>query len=186
MADTVRPGEAARLLGTTPPTVRLMLERGVLSGRQDQHGTRLWWVVDTSSIDAYLSAHGSFKRQTSKSRLEAIEEELVALRETIAAPGQGKISSSEAVRVERERDDLRATVITLQDALARARSAAELQRDAERERATVIEHLQAALAASERADALRRQAFAELDEAVAAAAFPGHPGGLAPGGPSEK
>lgn len=87
-------------------------------------------------------------------------------------------ASSSAGTVDRERDDLRSQMVALQDALARMRAVAELQRDVDRERAAMIEHLQAALAAGERADELRRSALAQLEDAVATAAIPGHLGDL--------
>ncbi len=183
MPDTVSPDEAAQRLGTTAPTVRLMWDRGELTGHQAQHGARTWLRIHVSSINAYLAAHGKFKR--SGQIPSAIEEELRELRELIAGSddvdrrsGQGGIA--------RERDDLRARVISLQDALARMRAAAELHRAAERERSAVVDHLQAALAASERADELRRNAYAELEEAVSGAMFPGHPGELESGSGSQR
>ena len=87
-------------------------------------------------------------------------------------------SGSSTRTVDRERDDLRSQMIALQDALARMRAVAELQRDVDRERAAMIEHLQAALSAGERADELRRSALAQLEDAVATAAIPGHLGDL--------
>lgn len=147
-----------------------MIERGLLSGGQQQRGTRFVWLVDVSSIEAYLNEHGQFKKKRRESRLDKIEAELAALRAAIGG------AATAPADVERERNDLRATVVTLREALARAHSVAELQREAEAERATMIEHLQTAAAAGERADALRRQAMAELEAAIAAASRPGHLG----------
>jgi hypothetical protein len=55
------------------------------------------------------------------------------------------------------------------------REAADLQRRAEAERGEVVEHLLAAVAAAERADALRRQAVEALEDALARGTLPGHP-----------
>lgn len=134
------------------------------------------WLVEVSNIEAYLREHGAFKRKRRESRLDKVEAELAALRSAIGDRATARPTPSRLADVERERDDLRATVVTLREALARAHSVAELQREAEAERAAVIEHLQAAAAAGERADSLRRRAVAELEEALAAASRPGHLG----------
>lgn len=153
-----------------------MWGRGELAGEEERHGARTWLRIHVASIDAYLAARGKFKRPGHPGRT-AVEEELRELRELIDRRGQVD-ALFDHEDVARERDDLRAAVVSLQQAVARMRAAAELHQAAERERSVVIEHLQAALAASERADELRRNAYAELEEAVSAATFPGHPGEL--------
>jgi hypothetical protein len=52
----------------------------------------------------------------------------------------------------------------------------ELQREADAARATIVEHLLAAVAGGERADALRRQVAENLEEDVATFRRPGHVG----------
>ena len=79
----------------------------------------------------------------------------------------------------RERDDLRVRVVELQEAVLRLRSAAELQRKADAARAAEVERLLEALREAERSDELRRRAAAELEEALAGVALPGHPGEIA-------
>jgi len=177
MSDTVLTGEAAARLGTTAPTVRSLIERGLLTGRQEQRGARFVWLVEVSSIDAYLREHGEFTRRRGQSRLGKLEAEVTALRAAIGAQDPVPPALNSFADAERERDDLRATIVMLREMLVRAHSVAELQCEAEAERAVMIEHLQAAAGSGERADALRRQAVSELQEALAAASRPGHLGG---------
>jgi hypothetical protein len=79
----------------------------------------------------------------------------------------------------RERDDLRVRVVELQEAVLRLRSAADLQRQADAARSREVESLLEALREGERTDQLRRRAAAELEEALAGIALPGHPGPIA-------
>jgi hypothetical protein len=181
MTDGVSTAEAARLLSTTPPTVRGLLESGDLHGRKINRGSRFAWVIEEGSIHRYIAEHGKFtgERRAAKSRVAELEHEVAAIRSVIdadAPPARGS--------TQRERDDLRATVVTLRDALARTRNVADLQKQADDARAQVVEHLIAAVSASERADALRRDAVAEMEDAVAAVAQAGHLGDLGAGQPS--
>jgi hypothetical protein len=173
MSDEVFTGEAARRLGTTRPTVRSMLVRGDLSGRKERHGSRDYWLVRSTGIDRYLDLHGKVddrRKRAAGGRRDDVE--------FTAEGGPARSWASELDRLGRERDDLRARVVELQDALARTRTAAELQARADVERSVVLEHLLAAAQAGERADELRRQALAELHEAVGVVTRPGHPGQL--------
>lgn len=154
MADEISVSEAAKLLDASGQTVRNYIRQGLLSARRP--GARAF-VVDRSSVDAVLR-----KRQLRGRR-----------RQTVAAvPVDG------TQRLAQERDDLRARVVELQETVLRLRAAADLQRRADAERATEVEHLIEALRASERAGELHRRATTELEEAVAGAALPGHPGEL--------
>jgi phage I-like protein len=107
--------------------------------------------------------------------MACVEKEIAALRSLVEA---GLPADTGLDRLQEDRDDLRAQVVTLSESLARGRTAADLHGRAETERAAVNEHLLAALAASERADELRRQAITELQEAVAASSRIGHAGAL--------
>jgi len=153
-----------------------MFRRGELAGRTEQHGAREWLRIDPASIDRRLATGATVRPRGRRSRLDAMEAEMLSL--TTRLERAERSASSSAGTVDRERDDLRSQMVALQDALARMRAVAELQRDVDRERAAVIEHLQAALAAGERADELRRSALAQLEDAVATAAIPGHLGDL--------
>lgn len=176
MATDLSSGEAAEVLGTSRPTVRALIAKGVLEASRESRGTRFSWRVNENSLERFLAEHGRYdgRRRTGISRLEQVESDLSALWDLIERGG----GASSKGGVERERDDLRAQVVSLQEALARAHAVAELQRDADTERAAVIDHLLAASAAGERADALRRQALGDLEEALAGFARPGHPGSI--------
>jgi uncharacterized protein involved in exopolysaccharide biosynthesis len=136
-------------------------------------------LIDETSVASYLASHGAFDgtRRVASDRITALEHEVAALRAAIGSAGP---APETLAQLQRERDDLRATVTTLRDALARMRSVAELQRQADVERAAMVEHLLAATAAGERADALRRSALQELEEAVAGTTQPAHPHELRP------
>ena len=157
MADEISVSQAAGLLGTSGQTVRNYIRRGLLSARRT--GRR--FLVDRSSVEA-LSRQGVLRSRRRRRRSNG------------AGPG-----SDGAEALARERDDLRARVMELQEAVLRLRSAADLQRQADAARGTEIEHLLQALRGAERTDELRRRAAAELEEALAGIALPGHPGEIA-------
>jgi excisionase family DNA binding protein len=176
----VTTAEAARRLATSRPTIRALIEKGLLEGTQQQWGSRFRWRVDAASLDRFLAEHGPYEgRRTPKSRMERIETELSLLREAVHALGTTVGSENPAQATDdasRERDDFRARVVNVEEALARAHAVAELQRDADAERAAVVEHLLAAAAAAEKADSFRRRALSEMEEALAGFTRPGHAG----------
>jgi excisionase family DNA binding protein len=159
VADEISVTEAAGLLGTSGQTVRNYIRRGLLSARRPGGH----FLVDRASVEALLR-HGGLAPGGRRRR------------STVAGPVP---NGAEALT--RERDDLRARVVELQEAVLRLRSAADLQRKADAARATEIERLLEALRAAERTDELRRRAAAELEEALAGIALPGHAGELAGG-----
>lgn len=157
VVDEISVSEAAQLLGISGQTVRNYIRRGLLRGRQP--GARSF-LVDRTSVDALLRdglAGGRRRRR----------------RASVAPTRDG------AEAIARERDDLRARVAELQEAVLRLRAAADLQRQADSERATEIDRLLGALRAAARVEELRRRAAAELEDALAAIAVPGHPGEIA-------
>jgi excisionase family DNA binding protein len=158
VVDEISVSEAAGLLGTSGQTVRNYIRRGLLSARQP----RGRFLVDRASVEALLrEGLGPGRRRR---------------RSTVA-----RSVSDGAEALARERDDLRARVVELQEAVLRLRSAADLQRKADAARATEVERLLEALRAAERTDELRRNAAAELEEALAGIAVSGHAGELAGG-----
>jgi excisionase family DNA binding protein len=157
VADEISVSEAAKLLETSGQTVRNYIRRGLLSARQP--GARSF-LVDRSSVEALLR-DGLLPGQRRRRRAAAVP------------------WPDGAEALERERDDLRVRVVELQEAVLRLRAAADLQRQADSERATEVNRLLDALRAAERADELRSRAAAELEDALAAMALPGHPGEIA-------
>jgi len=174
--------EAAAQLGTSKPTVRSLIEKRSLQATRQTRGSGFRWLIDEDSVKAFLSTHGRYDervpdaRRSLKSidlRLSTLEGEVrrrSAVADSPVHPGQADASHMF--------DDARARIVDLEEALVRSRISAELQREADDARAVVVEHLLAAVAASERADGLRRRAHAELEEAVQGFSRPGHPGEL--------
>lgn len=154
--DEISVSEAARLLGTSSQTVRNYIRRGLVSARRP--GARAF-LLDRASVEALLRQRSVPVRRR---------------RSTFADP---VLDNTKALA--RERDDLRVRVVELQEAVLRLRSAAELQRKADAARAAEVERLLEALREAERSDELRRRAAAELEEALAGVALPGHPGEIA-------
>jgi excisionase family DNA binding protein len=175
--DTISTKEAAIRLETSEPTVRSLFESGELTGFKKQRGKRFALRIATESVDAYLAANGPGHgvRRASGGRMARVEKEVAALRSLVEA---GLPADAGLDRLQEDRDDLRAQVVALTEAVARGRTVAELQARVETERAAANEHLLAALAGSERVDALRRNAIAELEEAVATSFRAGHAGDL--------
>jgi hypothetical protein len=164
VSDAIRTSKAAGLLGTSAVTVRSLLKTGELSGRKRALGKREVWEVDRASVEQFLALYGRFTGTRRASRKEP--------------PRAARCDEDDPARLAAERDDLRARNVALSDALARARAAADIQARADDERAAVVRHLIEAVAGAERADDLRREAIAELQEAAAAFSRPGHVGGL--------
>lgn len=157
MTDEISVTEAARLLDTSSQTVRNYIRQGLLTARRS--GARRF-AVDRGSVEALLRNRPLPGRR----------------RQPKTAP-----ASPDVQNLARERDDLRARVVELQEAVLRLRTAAEYQRQADTERAMEVDRLMEALGAAQRAGSLQRLSAAELEEAVASIALPGHPGGLTEG-----
>jgi excisionase family DNA binding protein len=181
MTDDMTVADAATALGTSPQTVRALLRSGELKGRKLPRGARHVWIPSKKGVDAFLSQYGRLEgRRRPRSRLAELEHKVAQIQTQLARLSRPRTEtatrSSDAVGV--ERDELRARVVALEEALAHTRHAAELQRRADGERAALVEHLLAATAAAERTDALRQEALASLDEAIAGFSRPGHPGSI--------
>src|SRR4051812_15098615 len=56
--DDLSVSEAADALATSSQTVRALLRKGDLAGRQEPWGSRYVWVVSRSGVDAFLAEHG--------------------------------------------------------------------------------------------------------------------------------
>lgn len=162
MPDEISVSEAAERLATTGQTIRNYLRSGILQGRRGSDGRTL--LVSRKSVESLLAQHGPLNGGRRR-----------RARRSTGADG-GDAADREALA--RERDDLLARVAWLEDALARLREASNLQRQADTQRAEVIDRLLSAMAAAERADELRRDAHAELEDAIASAAMPGNVGRL--------
>ena len=179
MPRSLTTSAAARLLGTSKPTVTALIAKGHLQATRQPRGKLSTWRIDERSVERWLDEHGRYdeRNRGGRSRLAKLEAEVSALREevrTLASADQLTTGVNRTGEEGRERDDLRARVVSLGEALAHVRLVAELQRDADAERAAVVGRLLEALGASERADALRRRAITELEEALAAFSRPGH------------
>ena len=59
--DDLTVDEAAAALGTTPQTVRALLRRGELRGRQRAWGNRYVWVPSREGVSEFLAAYGRFE-----------------------------------------------------------------------------------------------------------------------------
>ena len=173
MADALPVSEVATELGTSRQTVLNLLHEGTLKGTKGQGGV---WRVQRKSVDRFLGMHGQLNgRRRRKSAFSALRDEVSQLRDQVADLANAP-DGRQAVDLLKERDDLRAQLVALEDALAVMREASDLQRSADAERSEMIEALIAALARSERADALHRQALEALEGGLARSLVPGHPG----------
>src|SRR3954454_22910195 len=106
MADGIPTAEVARRLGTTAPTVRVLLERGELEGKKVRRGSRFAWKVDRSSLEAYEAQHGRFvrSRRGGTSRIGDLEDQLASLSQMVAS----SMDSGTSAPMQDERDALRA------------------------------------------------------------------------------
>ncbi len=182
VTDGISTAKAAVRLGTTPPTVRRLLESGDLAGERLPRGGRFCWSVDSASVDSYLAQHGEFPGTRSGPRgnspiaqeVRRLSEEMAALRSLLPPESaEGHLQTLQS-----ERDDLRAKLVSVSESLVRLGSATERQLSADAERAALVEHLLAAVSSAERVDKFRREAFEDLQEALADAQRVGHPASL--------
>jgi excisionase family DNA binding protein len=155
MPDEISVRDAAEILQVSGQTVRNYIRAGALTARRP--GARSY-LVTRASVERLMR-----------------ERPLAGRRRGQRA---GAASAASAEELARERDDLRARVIDLQEIVVRLREAGDLHGRADAERATEIDHLTEALRAAERVGELRRQAAAELEEALGGLAMPGHLGQL--------
>lgn len=178
MTGHLSTAQAARRLDVSKPTVHAWLDAGKLRGVSEVHGSRSYRRVEEESITELLASGRPDRRRALRpSRLQSVEAELEALRRTVDSLVAGTTPAVSGVSsAEQERDELRVRVVNLEEALARMATAGELQREADAARAKVVEHLLAALTGAEQADALRRQALDNLEEALATFRRPGHVG----------
>jgi hypothetical protein len=173
VADEMTVAEAAAAIGTSTQTIRNFLGDRTLSGRR---GPRGWWLVERTSVVAFLEEHGRLAGGRRRhSPAAALQAEVERLRREVDRLS-GLATNESDLAVAHERDEVRSRVVALEDNLAQMRETAELQRRADAERDEVIEHLLAAVAAEARAGALRRQAVEELEAALARNTLPGHLG----------
>jgi chromosome segregation ATPase len=174
MSDELTVSEAAQALGTSGQTIRTLLGDGTLTGRR---GPRNAWLVDRVSVASFLGTRGPLNGQRRrKSRAAELEDEVNRLRAEVDRLTVAVNATGSGAAALQERDALRARVVELEDGLAQMRDAAELQRRAETERSELVDHLLAAVASADRADALRREAVEKLEDALARTRVPGHPG----------
>ena len=179
MSVDITTNAAAERLGTSKPTVRSLIERGELRANRQPRGTRFRWMIAEASVAEFLDSHGRFDERDHARRLNLASVD-ARLRALESAVGTSTVDSDTSSAV-RELDAARARVVDLEEALVRSRAAAELQLQADGARAEIIQHLQAALAASERADELRRRVARELDEGLSSFTRLGHLGSLGGG-----
>jgi excisionase family DNA binding protein len=172
MADEITTPKAAVVLGTSPETIRALIADGTLTGRRSQRG---WWLIDRRSLELFLEMHGPLNggRRRRGSNVVVTEGSAGGGDESKRLGELADAEPADAPSAIRERDALRARVVVLEDSSAGMRDAADLQRQADAERSEVVKQLLAAVASSERADALRGQALEKLEDALARATVPG-------------
>ena len=132
MSGSITVSDAARLLGTSKPTVTALIAKGHLQATRQPRGKLSIWRIDERSVERWLDEHGRYDEQGrgGRSRLAKLEAEVSALREEVRALASADQRTTGVSRMgeEGERDDLRARIVSLEEALARVRLAAELQR----------------------------------------------------------
>lgn len=178
MATFLTTSQAASKLGTSGPTIRLLIEKGELVAERRPRGSRFSWFIDSDSLDAFLSVHGRYDLRGSNGRvtLKLLNEKVETIEEQIRQMSRpmGEIPQDSASVHVRHLEDARARIFDLEEALARSHIAEELQREADEVRAEVVGHLLAAMTSAERADGLRREVITSLNEAVQSFSRPGH------------
>ena len=175
--DGLTTREAARRLGSTPPTVRRLLDAGLIQGDRLGDDRKFRWVISRSSLDEFIEQFGMIAGRRNLARnWERNDQDgsfqIRDLTENAQTPAFGQRD------LRREREELRSALGIAREMASRGYRIAELQRDADSERAVVVSRLLEAIEAGERADALRRQALSELTEILTSVTMPAHPGAV--------
>lgn len=187
-ADWISAPVVAQRLGTTPPTVRKLIENGDLVGTAEQHGQRLRWLADPKDVERYLDDHGPFRgtardtaARTAQRILDEREGDLLRTFSAILEDINARLARLEAAGSQstgqQVRDNQTTGTQTTADLLARLelqRAASTLQHEADAARSNVVTHLIAGLAASEIADGKRREVITALNTIVGILATEGH------------
>jgi hypothetical protein len=160
------------MLHVSVPTVRTMLADGRLTGRTEPIGSRFRWSVSAASVEAYLARGGSNSsdRRGKRITIAELRDEIEELRRESRSPTPSDPSESPAD------DRLRFEVVELREALLQQRALTAAWQSADDARAEVVQHLLAAVAAGERADASRRDALAAAEAIVGQFVTPSDPG----------
>jgi excisionase family DNA binding protein len=164
---TMSTAEAGEILGCSAETIRRLVHTGVLTADDIGSKQRPRFRVQAASVRRHLTNHGRY--ETATAGLSA----RVAALEARAVPGTVAVGD-----IDGQVASLRARVADLEAAFEQVRRAAETQRAADDARGEAVRLLADAVGASERADALRRDAAVQLDEAMATFTRPPDPGPL--------
>lgn len=151
MSETMSTAEAAAMLGCSPPTVTRLIGTGTLRSTREPRGTRFAHRIDQATVRAHLRTHGRYDKAHTdlNSRVAALE--------AAAPPADGTATETAA---------LRARIADLEAVMALGRMASETNRAADEARGEALRLVTEALVATERADALRRDAAAQLEDAL--------------------
>lgn len=150
--------QAAELLAVTVPTVRHMLEDGRLAGRTEPNGSRFRWLVSRESVEALRAKRDARDHARSGDRVTVVQlrDEIAELRSELRALAPGV----------RRASDPPIDAVALHEALLQQRALMDAWQAADSARVEVVHHLLEALAASERADASRRDALAAANTII--------------------
>ncbi|QWF21770.1 helix-turn-helix domain-containing protein [Nocardioides sp. LMS-CY] len=156
--------QAARALGCSAPTVRVLVADGLLAATATKRGKRTFLAINPADVDAYLTEHGGFSRRTrrqpeSGGDYQVLLAEVRALREAVDA------RNSDAASVE---------VVALREALHLQRAAMAALQEADDARAQGVRHLREAMESFDDADIKRKRAITLLDEVVGSFTIPGN------------
>lgn len=174
--------QAARVLGCTAPTVRKLVDDGLLPAVAIQRGGRRHLTFASEDVTRFAQTNGTFSRRGRprgsgqgpdevgklQSQIGALRSEIGAIRRLI-----------EAQQTTKTRDaDGQSEVVALAEAVQLQRAAIAALQEADEARSEAIQHLQRAMGALETADGSRRKAVRLLDEVVGAVTLPGDITGL--------
>lgn len=125
--------DAAKLLNTTPPTIRKLIDNHELDGQITRGHSRSRYVTNRFAVDEYLRREGPFphRRSTHDSRLRSLEDRLVELAKQPPANGDSAVLR-EVIRAQN------AVIEHLNQALAHQERATEHLREAELARADAV------------------------------------------------
>lgn len=172
------PPAVAEMIGCSPPTVRSLIEDGLLPAVAIKKAKKTYYTVSRTDVEAYLREYGPFaKRQPQRSRGQSssssgsraehhsLVEEIRLLREVV----EGRAAPS---------PDAQAEVVALRETLQVQRAAMAALLEADDDRSAGVRSLQEAMRCFESADEKRKRAIGLLDDAIGSLTLPGTIAGL--------
>ena len=171
-ATDMTPPQVAVMLACTPPTVRALIDDGLLPATATKKGKRTFHTVNSDDVDTYIAQHGTFaSRSGRRTRPESNGSTRTGRDEDPDEPGGSSVLQEirdlrDLVESRVGSADAHADVVALQEALQLQRAAMAVLLEADDARSEGIELLKQAMDSFQSADTKRKRAAELLDDCL--------------------